>query len=149
MKYSTIEELIGKTFDFVYTNENKDKLFLRNESESYVFFHQQDCCECVSIEDICGDLSDLAGVPLLVAEECSKEDNNAHDPDYNIHYGSWTFYRFSTIKGSATIRWYGTSNGCYAVDVDLVKVKDSYFTDGKDKAVSIYQYIKENKNYNE
>lgn len=80
-----------------------------------VVHHAQDCCESVSIEDICGDLNDLVGEPLLVAEECSKNDPKAYE------YGAWTFYRFSTIKGTVTVRWYGESNGCYSVDVDIIE----------------------------
>lgn len=66
-----------------------------------------------------GDIGDLVGVPLLRAEESTNRD----DPPAS-EYGppdswTWTFYRFTTIKGSVQIRWLGTSNGYYSEGVDL------------------------------
>lgn len=84
---------------------------------AFLFYHCQDCCETVSIEDICGDVDDLVGSPLLTAEEVSSDEFAADAPEHYESY-TWTFYRFATAKGSVTVRWLGESNGYYSEGVD-------------------------------
>ena len=111
-----IEEMVGKVFTSV-RNENTELVF-RNATESFVFFHQQDCCESVSIADVCGDLQDLVGEPLLLAEEVE----GVTPVDFNeMEHDSvtWTFYKFATRKGYVDVRWLGESNGYYSEGVSL------------------------------
>jgi hypothetical protein len=92
-----------------------DELRLYLTDDHYVrFHHQQDCCESVWIEDICGDLNDLVGEPLLEAEEVQ---GDGPVQDYESY--TWTFYRFGTRRGSVTVRWLGHSNGYYGEGVDV------------------------------
>jgi hypothetical protein len=113
------DELLGRTLYKAESDGESLTLYLSNTN--YVrFSHYQDCCEHVYIEDICGDLDDLVGAPLVEAEEVSNyeaEPLSKYDESY-----TWTFYRFRTRKGSVTVRWYGTSNGYYSesVSVDVV-----------------------------
>ena len=81
--------------------------FEQEDGVHFVLTHIQDCCEDVEIESIDGDLDDLIGEPLLMAEEIIKVDGD-----------TWTFYKFATVKGYVTIRFYGSSNGYYSERVD-------------------------------
>ena len=116
-----LKEMVGHTFTSV---ENKgDELIFHGEEKSFKFYHSQDCCESVSIEDVVGDLEDLVGTPILSVEEST----NCNDPSPNEYHESytWTYYKFRTIKGYVDVRWYGESNGYYSESVDLaVKNKD-------------------------
>lgn len=99
--------------------QHGDELRLYLTDTHYVrFYHQQNCCESVSIEDICGDLSDLVGEPLTEAEEV----RGYTGPEQDYESYTWTFYRFATRRGSVTVRWLGHSNGYYSerVSVDII-----------------------------
>jgi hypothetical protein len=84
-------------------------------------YHDQSCCEQVSIEDICGDLEDLVGTPILQATEESNWDEGSKYPEEDPEDDSytWTYYKLATMKGYVDIRWYGSSNGCYSEAVDF------------------------------
>lgn len=121
-------EVGGDTIEFVDT-----------DGITYHIYHSQDCCECVVIDDICGDLQDLVGVPILLAEKVTNKDHPFTGPhgdallkarfhqgsklpepsEYSHESETWTFYRFRTIKGSVDIRWHGSSNGYYSEEVSF------------------------------
>jgi len=112
-----LELMKGKTFVQVTGSVGSgEMLFVTAEGEQFLFSHYQDCCESVDINDIVGDLQDLVGEPLLIAEEVS----GVTEPDEE-HYESYTytFYKFATRKGYVDVRWLGESNGYYSESVDL------------------------------
>ncbi len=116
-------DLVGKTLVSVKNNNDDEMIFTLDNGETYKLFHNQDCCESVSIEDIIGDLNDLVGSPILMAEEVTHSDENPEgtpSKDYQDSF-TWTFYKLATIKGYVTIRWYGESNGYYSERVDFCK----------------------------
>ena len=109
-------ELLGKVFKSVENIDDTEIKFVTEDAQTYRMLHSQDCCEYVYIESVVGDLNDLVGNPILLAEEVSENDDNASES------GTWTFYKLATIKGYVDIRWYGSSNGYYSESVDLYKV---------------------------
>jgi len=117
-----IADMVGKTYSKVWASKDKSELYFElPDGSKYVFYHNQDCCEHVQIEDICGDLADLVGVPLVMAtEETSDTDPEDYKgaSDYRESF-TWTFYKFGTVKGYVTVRWLGESNGYYGEGVDL------------------------------
>lgn len=122
-EFSVLE---GQVLDKIVRAENDEELyFYTTTGVIYKMWHEQDCCESVSIEDIAGDLEDLIGQPILMAEEstkCSDDDEDEDDDDGGSE--TWTFYKLATIEGSVTIRWYGASNGYYSESVSFGDVTE-------------------------
>ncbi len=92
-----------------------------DDGSAYAFHHEQDCCENVWVEDVCGDVADLIGSPLVQAEEVVSKEGDPK-PEYPDSW-TWTFYKFATIKGSVTLRWLGESNGYYSESVSFDAVR--------------------------
>lgn len=106
----------------VGVEETDDTLtFTTTDNETFILYHAQDCCESVYIESIVGDLEDLIGRPILVAEEVESEDCKPLS-EYENSY-TWTFYKLDTAKGGVTIRFYGSSNGYYSESVSFAKIQ--------------------------
>jgi len=130
----SIENILGKTLLKIERAGEKDNsedaiIFHTSEGEVYKMYHSQDCCECVGIDDINGDLADLLNAPILQAEEsCSYPSDEGSLPkeDYEDSY-TWTFYKIATEKGFVTIKWYGSSNGYYSESVDFAKLINGTF----------------------
>lgn len=124
-EYPKFEDLKGKVLTKVENQNDEELVFTTTDGEVYKLHHAQDCCESVTIEDICGDLGDLIGEPLLVAEEVVHEQDVNPDgvpaKEYQDSF-TWTFYKLDTRKGGVTLRWYGESNGYYSESVDFCKV---------------------------
>ena len=112
--------LVGKTLAAI-REDRESVVFVCDDGSEYRMEHFQDCCESVSIEDRCGEWSDLIGTPILFAEEStSDEDPVDYKPesDYRESY-TWTFYRIGTVRGTVVLRWLGESNGYYSESVEF------------------------------
>ena len=119
------ERMVGKTLTAVEVSDDKERVsFSCSDGSQYEMFHEQDCCETVAVNEIIGDLQDLIGSPLLLAEEVSS-DGGQPVPEGADESWTWTFYKLATIKGSVTMRWLGESNGYYSESVDFVERKEA------------------------
>jgi hypothetical protein len=119
MSIEIYKDMLDQVFVDVVNRDGEELIFKTADGKSHKFYHAQDCCENVSIEDVCGDLSDLVGSPMLVAEQVNSEDDKP--PYENCESYTWTFYKFATAKGSVTVRWLGTSNGYYSESVAYIQ----------------------------
>lgn len=120
---SSIKDLIGLTMTSVVNKNNEELVFVSSDGRRFKLYHAQDCCESVSIEDITGDLTDLEGSPILLAEEVTSNENPPGIEKSDQESFTWTFYKFATRKGYVDIRWYGDSNGYYSESVDFMEME--------------------------
>lgn len=121
-----ITDLIGKTLVSI-TNDVAEIVFKADDGKKWLMYHDQDCCETVTIEDVIGDPNDLIGAPILMAEEVSNSDENPAGVPAKDDQDSWTwtFCKLATIKGYVTIRWYGASNGRYSEKVSFKEMHNT------------------------
>lgn len=117
--YPELKDLLGKTLASIENQDNQQLMIVTTDGDKYVMRHLQDCFEDVYIESIVGDLADLVGEPLLMAEESTGETPSDYKFKYEPQSYTWTFYKFATRKGYVDIRWLGTSNGYYSEGVSF------------------------------
>jgi hypothetical protein len=121
------KSMLNKTMTKVFRSGGDTLTFQCDNGTTFKFLHDFDCCESVYIEDVCGDLNDLVGSPILMAEEISCDKGPPKHPRDECY--RWTFYKFATAKGWVTVRWLGQSNGYYSMGV-------SFYENGKRKRES-------------
>lgn len=111
-------DLAGKTIVATYgvEPESDEAYFQCSDGTTYKMFHSQSCCESVYLEDIVGDPEDLCAL-VISADGYTEE--IPENPD-----ACFTFYNIQTSKGAITLRWYGSSNGYYSIDVSFEEVNE-------------------------
>lgn len=114
---SVFEEILGKVLVSVVKNSDDSITFTTSEGDKYKLAHHQDCCEHVYIESVVGDLQDLVGNPITMAERVTRSDDSVSHES-----ATWTFLKFATIKGYVDIRFHGSSNGYYSESANMYKL---------------------------
>ena len=118
----TTEEIflkaVGRTIESVDdTHDSSTLSFVKFTDGTGVHFgHWQDCCEYVGLEDGEDDLRALVGGVIISIEQV----DNSEDPDLEPGlYTEWTFYKFTTSKGYATLRFGADAESYYSTDVEV------------------------------
>jgi hypothetical protein len=126
-EYCNVSRLQGLTLTSIFVSKNYSEIYFRTTcGKLFKMFHQQDCCESVTIEDIVGDLDDLIDTPLLLVEDVSNNEGEKNNEDSDDNGTcTYTYYKLSTIKGDVSIRWYGESNGYYSESVDFIEINQN------------------------
>lgn len=118
-----LQSLVGKTIIAIDGLEQySDEVIIHTECESeYIFYHEQDCCETVLLEDFEGNELDFIGSTIVRAEEV--DNYNVEDYDYYEESHTWCFYKIMTTRGELWMRWLGQSNGYYSEHVSVEKTR--------------------------
>jgi hypothetical protein len=114
-------DLVGVTLSEAFQVGYDEIHFKTEGGRHWRLHHSQDCCENVEVEDICGELQDLVGSPIMMAEESESSENpeGYSGGEYQRESFTWTFYRLATVNGYVNMRFYGYSNGYYSEGVDF------------------------------
>jgi len=120
---ANVSEMQGCVLTAVIGVEGSHLIFECANGAQFQMYHEQDCCETVTLESVEGDLADLIGEPLLIAEEVCDDAVASVRIRIGVESSTWTFYKFATVKGYVTLRWFGESNGYYSESVDFFKCK--------------------------
>jgi hypothetical protein len=116
-----LNELVGKVIKSITGLEKySDEVRIFTEcGQEYMFYHEQDCCENVDLNDYEGEAVDLTG-GLITSAEIAEGDHDK-EPEYAESF-TWSFYKIETSKGGLWMRWLGESNGYYGEEVNFVWV---------------------------
>ena len=123
-KTAPINTLIGLTIvetnlESKYADTIDDKLVLKTLcNRTFEMYHEQDCCESVSLIDVAGDFSDILGQVVTDARMDFSHGDEGPD-DSHDESTTWTYVKIVTQKGEVSLRWFGSSNGYYSETPDF------------------------------
>ena len=117
-----LSELEGEVISTVEGAETGRETIITTESGKAIkIYHEQDCCEHVSIED--SEVDDIVGGYCHFAGFVDGEtpvNESTNDDYYYEESQTWSFLKIETSKGSIWQRWLGESNGYYSERVDIL-----------------------------
>jgi hypothetical protein len=112
----SLSELVGEKVVSISGAEpgSYEIVFVTESGKAIKLYHEQYCCENVTVEDVDGYAQDLIGGIVISAEEIEGQSGGTEWGTY-----TWTFYKIETSKGGLFIRWNGESNGYYSESVSI------------------------------
>ena len=119
MEVVKFEQFIGQKISSWCKTKEEELIFNLENGKSYRFYHKQDCCEFVFIEDINGNIDDIIAKEILKFEERTEYSSD----DWGDSQ-TYTFYDIETFDKHIQIRWCGSSNGYYSESVDFEEIKE-------------------------
>ncbi len=112
-------ELKGQKITEVRTENSQDEILaIKTESGGCFICHFQECCEDVRLVRIIGDVSNLIGNTITLAEEDSPSDPSWYTEGYDTSRRWTSFY---VEAGGARVEFWilGESNGYYGTEVEV------------------------------
>jgi len=125
-----IESLVGEVLTHIDVDEVENIILLTTKSGRQIkIFHDQDCCESVSIETTEGNWDKLVG---KVIEEARQDEFYNLDPKPGEYAESWTRTNLIFRVNDQTVisKWIGESNGYYSESVNIEEFR-SRLTEGE------------------
>jgi hypothetical protein len=89
METRTNLPILYKTIKFIkgLEEESDEVLFYCNDGSIYKMYHEQECCECVSIDDVSGNVDDIIGSKILQADVYTKDmEDEREDADSSFKW---------------------------------------------------------------
>ena len=122
MTVNTYTEFSGKTIQEIRgCKKHSDEVTVMfTDGSCLKFYHRQDCCESVLLEDFDAIPEDLVNAKIISIEERISRSGEGIKP-LNVWDESytWSFYVIKTSSSTMVLRWYGESNGWYSETVDI------------------------------
>lgn len=113
-----IKELVGEVLTHVDVCGDDVIMLTTAAGRQIRIYHDQDCCESVSIESTDGDWVNLYGKVLTeVSEETEDASNEGHDDS-----ATRTTLKFVVDGATVINRWLGSSNGYYSESISFAEV---------------------------
>ena len=77
-KCDSVSVLLGKTIVNIEgcNIDSKEVFISTSDNKRYVLLHTQACCEYVRLADVIGDVEDIIGNPLTMAEEVAQQEDS-------------------------------------------------------------------------
>lgn len=114
--------LRGKIITQILENSHDRISFKTSDGTIYLLWHDQDCCENVSIIKTDGNISDLIGAEIIEATEIISNEIpiGLTDSSYCDESNTWTTFILVSAHGHrVVIIWHGSSNGYYSESVSF------------------------------